>query len=154
MRQRPGFPGEERAKYEAGDIHQPEPDTVDQRRQQPDERLDADVSALPLHIGRGHEGGADQQKHRGFVLPVVRAVKQGAAEDAVAQDGAGRDQSDSRQNDNDPVAKGERAIERRHEHIVRGGGRSVSLIRKRTMHHAETSVASFSRLAAAALLPV
>ena len=44
------------------------------------------------------------------------------------------------------------AFERRHERIARGGARTVILIRERTMHHAETSVASFSRLAAVAVL--
>ena len=37
------------------------------------------------------------------------------------------------------------------ERIARGGVGTVVLIRKRTMHHAETSEASFSRLAAVAV---
>ena len=109
------------------------------------------MAALSLHIGRGHEGGADQQKYRGFVLPVIRAVKQGAAEHAVAEDGAGRDQRDRREHHDDVVAKGERTFQRRHERIARSGVGMVVLIRKRTMHHAETSVASFNRLAAVAV---
>ena len=40
-----------------------------------------------------------------------------------------------------------RAFERRDERIARRGVETVVLIRKRTMHHAETSDASFSRLA-------
>ena len=124
MRQRPGFPGEERAEQQARDIDQPQPDAVDRRRQQPDERLDADMAALSLHIGRGHEGRADQQKHRRLVLPVIGAVKQRAAEHAVAQDGAGRDQRERREDDDDVVAKGKRAFERRHERIARGGVRN------------------------------
>ena len=152
MRQRPGFPGEEGAEQQAGDIDQPEPDAVGERRQQPDKGLDADMAALALHIGRGHEGGADQQEHRRLVLPVIRAVEQGAAEHAVAQDGAGRDQRDAGEDDDDVVAKRQRTLERRHERIARGDRSGFVLIRKRTMHHAETSVASFSRLAEVAVL--
>ena len=95
MRERPGFPGEERAEQQARDIDQPQPDAVGHRRQQPDEGLDADMAALSLHIGRRHEGRADQQKHRRLVLPVIGAVEQRAAEHAVAEDGAGRDQRDA-----------------------------------------------------------
>ena len=103
MRQRPGFPGEEGAEQEARDIDQPQPDAVGERRQQADEGLDADMAALALHIGRGHEGGADQQKHRRLVLPVIGAVEQGAAEHAVAED-ARRPRSARRAaNDHDDV---------------------------------------------------
>ena len=42
--------------------------------------------------------------------------------------------------------------ERRHERIARDSLGSVWLIRKRTMHHAETSLASFRRLADVAVL--
>ncbi len=49
------------------------------------------------------------------------------------------------------LQKRERAFERRDERIARRGARTVGLIRKRTMHHAETSDASFSRLAAVAV---
>ena len=43
----------------------------------------ADVAALSLYIGGGHEGGADQEKYRRLVLPVIRAMKQGAPQHAV-----------------------------------------------------------------------
>ena len=56
------------------------------------------------------------------------------------------------EHDDDVVAEVKRALERRHERIARGGVGAFDLIRDRTMHHAETSVASFSRLAAVAVL--
>ena len=41
---------------------------------------------------------------------------------------------------------------RRDERMARRGGRFVRLIRKRTMHHAETSDASFRKLPESAVL--
>ena len=74
-------------------------------------------------------------------------MEQGAAQHAVAEDGAGGDQRDRRQHDDDAVAERERTFQRRHERMARGGVGMVILIRKRTMHHAVTSDASFSSLA-------
>src|SRR4051794_22806313 len=110
------------------------------------------MAALSLNIGRRHEGGANQQKHRRLVLPVIGAVEQGTAEYAVAQDDAGRDQRDRGKDDDDVVAEAKRAPEYRHGRIALGDVGTVILIRKRTMHHAETSLASFSNLAAVAVL--
>src|SRR5689334_15706449 len=111
------------------------------------------MAALALHIGGGHEGSSDEQEHGGLVLPVIGTVEQGAAEHAVAQDDARRDQRDGREDDDDVVAEGQGMTECRHERAARGGGvGTVILIRKRTMHHAETSLASFSKLAAVGVL--
>jgi hypothetical protein len=110
------------------------------------------MAALALHIGRGHEGGADKQKYRRFVLPVIGAVEQGAAEHAVTEDHTCRDQRERGEDHDDVVAQRQHLAERRHERIARGGLGAVLLIRKRTMHHAATSVASFSRLAEVAVL--
>jgi len=60
--------------------------------------------------------------------------------------------AEGRDEDNDVVAEGEAAFDRGHERIARGRIRKVALILKRTMHHAETSDASFSRVAAVAVL--
>src|SRR4051794_41549019 len=137
MRQCPGLPGKERTKQQARYIDQPQPDTVGERRHQTDEGLEGDMPALALHIGCGHEGGADQEKYRRLVLPVIGAVEQGAAEHAVAQDYARRDQRDGGEEYDNVVAEGQSTTERRHEWIARGDGFGmVSLIRKRTMHHA------------------
>src|SRR5258708_13636890 len=110
------------------------------------------MAALPLHIGRGHEGGAAQKKTGRLVLPIIGAVEQRAAEHAVAQDGAGRDQRDGGKDDDDVIAESEHAFECRHQRVARSGVRTAGLIRKRTMHHAATSDASFRRLAAVAAL--
>src|SRR5579863_3043332 len=110
------------------------------------------MAALLLHIGRRHERRADQKKHRRLVLPVIRAVEQGAPEHAIAEDGAGRDQRNGCQDDDDVVAPYEHALERRDEPIARRGVRATFLIRERTMHHAETSDPSLSNLAAVAVL--
>ncbi len=119
---------------------------------QADEGFDTDMAALTLHVGRRHEGGADQQKYRRLVLPVIGAVEHRAAEHAVAQDRAGGDQGNGSQEDNGIVAKRERLTDSRHEPIARGDAGQVFLIRKRTMHHAATSVASFSNVAEVAVL--
>ena len=63
-----------------------------------------------------------------------------------------RDQCDGGEDHDDVVAQRQRLAERRHERIARGGLGMVLLIRKRTMHHAETSLASLSRLADVAVL--
>src|SRR6185369_12241277 len=110
------------------------------------------MTALALHIGRRHEGRADEQKHRGLVLPVIGTVKQGAAEDAVTEDHTGRDQRECGKDHDDAVAQRQPLAERRHERIARDDLGMVWLIRKRTMHHAETSLASLSRLADVAVL--
>ena len=86
---------------EARDIDQPEPYPIGLRRQQTDERLNPDMPALALHVGRCHEGHADQQEHGRFVLPVVRAMKQGATKNAIAKDNAGGDQRDRREDDDE-----------------------------------------------------
>ena len=80
-------------------------------------------------------------------------MKQRAAEHAVAEDGAGRDQRDRGEDDDDAVEKGQRMFERRDERVACDAA-SVRLftIRKRTVHHAETSDASFNSLAAVAVL--
>src|SRR5437660_1782672 len=110
------------------------------------------MAALALHIGRRHEGGADEEKHRRLVLPVVGAVEKRTTEYAVAEDGARRDQRDCCEHHDDGVAEVERVAECRHERIARNGVGAVILIRKRTMHHAATSLASFSREAEVAVL--
>src|SRR5882757_281602 len=110
------------------------------------------MTAILLYIGRGHEGGADQQEHGGLVLPVIGGVEQRAAEHAVAQDGAGRDQRDRCKHDDDAVEDGEAAIERRREACACGSVRLAVTIRKRTVDHAETSEASLSKFAAVAVL--
>src|ERR1700738_5095096 len=109
------------------------------------------MAALSLHIGCGPEGRTDQKKHRRLVLPIVGTVKQRAAQHAVAEDGAGRDQRNGRDDDDDVVTKGETTFERGRERIARCSIRTVMLISELTMHHAETSDASFNRLAAVAV---
>ena len=69
----------------------------------------------------------------------------------MAEDDAGRDQCDGREDDDDVIAKTETTFERRHERIARGGVRTVILIPDWAMHHADTSDASFNRLAAVAV---
>src|SRR5262249_60294476 len=95
---------------------------------------------------------ADQKKHRRLVLPVIGAVEQGAAEYAIAEDHTCRDQRKRGEDHDDAVAQRQRPAERRHERIARGGVGMVFLIRNGTMHHAETSLASLSRLAEVAVL--
>src|SRR5258705_3710016 len=97
------------------------------------------------------EVGSDKQNRRRLVLPIVRVVEEGAGKDGVAEDEAARDQRDRREDDDDVVAKTESPFERRHERIARGGVRTVILILDWTMHHADTSDASFNRLAAVAV---
>ena len=92
-----------------------------------------------------------QQEHRRLILPIIGAVKQRAAEHAIAEDAAGRDQRDGGEDDDDGVAQRQRALQRRHGPMCRSGVGAVIPIRKRTVHQAETSEASFSRLAAVAV---
>jgi hypothetical protein len=152
VRQCPRLPSEESAERQAREVDQPQPDAIGARREQADEGLDADMAAAGLHIGRGHEGRADQQKHRSLVLPVIGGVEQRTAEDAVAQDRAGGDQRERRQHDDDAVAGAKRAFANPDQRVAGRGVRSVVALRKWTMHHAAMSDASFSRLAAVAVL--
>src|SRR3954453_1784034 len=113
------------------------------------------MAALPLHVGGGNEGRADQQKHRRLVLPIVGAVKQGSAEHAVAEDDAGGDQRQRSKNNDDAVANVKPPFARRQNHVAAGGGlRREVLILERKVDHAATSEATFNRLAAIAVFPL
>src|SRR5580704_4790235 len=110
------------------------------------------MAALALYIAGGHEGGADQEKHRRFILPVIGGMKQRTPEHAIAQDSACRDQSERGEEDEDLVDQRKRTFEGGNDRIIRGRLREVFTIPQRTVHHAETSDASFKRVAAVAVL--
>src|SRR3984885_10310732 len=110
------------------------------------------MAALLLDVGGGHEGGPDQQKHSGFILPIIRTLKQRARKHAEAEHAARTDQRQRGENQNDSVAQSKRIFQCRDKPRAGRGNRRGGSIRKRTMHHAEMSDASFSNLAAVAVL--
>src|SRR5579871_4693814 len=110
------------------------------------------MAALLLYPGGSHEGGADQKEDGSLVLPIVWRLKQRSSQDAIAEDRARRDQRKGGESENDAVAQSERIFERRNQRGAGRGGGRIGSIRKRTVHHAETSEASLSNLPAVAVL--
>ncbi len=85
------------------------------------------MAATALHIGRRHEGGADQQEHRGLILPISWRMEGEAREHRIGQDKAGQHQGDGGAEDDQPVEQRDRPLQRPEDGMRRPGRRQCLL---------------------------
>ncbi len=111
VQQHVGFPREVGAEQQTDDIDQQDARVIDALGQEPDDRLDADVTALRLDRRRRHEDGADDQEHRDFVLPIRRQMQEIAGDDAVGQNEGSDHEGDRGEDHHDVVDERDAALE-------------------------------------------